>query len=504
MEIAELKILLNFITANRQSYLSNPEVYLADRKNPKILLLFKHIVSGKAKTDEEAAQLIFQTSAASKSYQSLKEDLENRVANLIYGVNPEMALKSMASRSMFRSYHQLFAAILMRAMPATFLFSEDFLSNALEKGKFTNDSIAEMLSNFFLADLMAVKNIPDAFYQYKKDFNEAFDRFKKETKLKLYERELDLIQQRSNIAQFKSVKTARKYFKEAKKLHGELNSYNSFLSFTMIGFRYGFFSKNFQLVLDMVDVRENYIKDHPQYISAYLTSIHSTFRMICYLFMREYEKGKEEARIIIKNMRTGTYDWLNILEYYFLLCMQSGNYEQALNIYYEVFKSDYFQTLNPEYKERWKYFEPYLNFIIPDQFPEGSINLLSFLDDISYYTAHKEDNNITIMVGQIIMMIDLGQFEKLTDRMHYLENYISRYVEKKIYPRTYIFLTMILQLFKNNFQLELTRKQTKIKYEKLKFAPGNPLNIIEGLEVITYEKLWEVILFKLNKKSAAN
>lgn len=503
MEISELKILLKHIADNRHDYLSPPEVYLSDKEHPKLLQFYKHIISGKVKTDEEAAELLLEKNSSSKEYTLLKNMLEERISVLVLGIDPEKALKAMASRNIFRSYRHLLSGYLLRCMPATVTFADDLWDMALQKGDFIHDPSISMLAHLWKSDLASLKNKGEDFYNHKQQFNEALDRFKKESTLKLYENELNLIQAGSHMNQYRFVAKAKKYYDEAKKIHESIKSYTSYLSFAIIGMRYGFFSKNYQLVIDMANLRDELIKKNPQYVSNYLSAMSSTFRMVGYMYLRKYEEGKKEARIIISNMKTGNRDWLAILEYYFLLCMHSGNYEQALNVYYEGFKSDYFQNLNAEYQERWKYFEPYLNFIIPDQFPKEAINLLGFLDEMSYYTSHKGDNNIVIMIGQIIVMLDMLEFEKLRERTYFLENYIKKHVEKKIYPRTFIFLNMLLNLFKNNFDVNKTHKQVQLQYDKLIPFEGNKLFCIEDIEVIPYEKLWDVIREKLNKKTKA-
>ena len=76
---------------------------------------------------------------------------------------------------------------------------------------------------------------------------------------------------------------------------------------------------------------------------------------------------------------------------------------------------------------------------------------------------------------------------------------LKKYVDKRIYPRTYIFLNMLLTLFKNNFQKTKTQKQTAVSLEKLKPVAGNKFFNTEGLEVIPYEKLWAAISEKLKR-----
>ena len=502
MEIGELKILFKYIADTRHSYLSPVEVYLADKKNPKLLQLYKCILNGKVKNHSEAAEFILGKSASDKEYNSLKNQLMERISVLALEIDPEKALKAMASRHIFRSYRYLFAGMFLYRIPATIILADEFLNKSVVKGDFINDPLVTMLSSFWKSDLNALKNQPEEFYENKKQFNISLKRFADESKLRLYESELNLIQSGSHMTQYRFVSKAKKYYLEAKKIHEQYQSYHTYLTYAIIGIRYGFFSKNYDLVIEMANLRDELFIKHPQYVSYYLTSMTSTYRMIAYMYLRKYEEGKQEARVMISKMKTGNRDWLAILEYYFLLCMHSGNYEQALNVYYDVFKSVYYQSLNPEYQERWKYFEPYLNFIIPDQFPKESINLLGFLDEMSYYTSHKGDNNIIIMVGQIIVMMDMDEFEKLAERTTYLESYIKKYVEKKIYPRTWIFLNMMLKLFKNNFNAKKTSMQVDKQFQMLTPFEGNPLYCIDGIEVIPYDTLWQDIIKKLFKKQS--
>ncbi|MBS1763791.1 MAG: hypothetical protein JSS90_02360 [Bacteroidetes bacterium] len=499
MELSEIKLLTGFFAKNRQEYLSPPEVYFTDKQYPELLRLYKEITSGKVVTDEEAALKIFNQPASHIPYQKLKSELEDRLVHLVYGLNPEKLMSSMLGRRTFRSYLYVGAALITRQLNTTTLVSDFFSHKLNENAAFTNDAMMQCIADLTLADRMAVKNQPDEFYHFKNKFKDSLERFKMESELLLMQRELDIFQIASNIAQYKNVTTAKKYYHRAKEIHDKFQSFASHYHYTNIAFTYGYFANDFKLIDEILNEREEFYRQHPEYFSDLQRSILAQSRMLACIHLRKYEEGKEEARVFLQKMDQNSADWLLALENYFLLCMHSGNYEQALNIYFEATQSEQFVNFNQEAKERWYYFEPYLNFILPDHFPKESINLLGFLDEITYYTSHKEDNNIIIMIGQIIVMIELGQFDKLLERTMYLETYVQKYVDKRIYPRTFIFLNMMIQLFRNNFNGEKTSLNVQKQFEELKPVIDLKLFNVEGLEIIPYDKLWPEILKKLKK-----
>jgi hypothetical protein len=499
MEIAEIKLLSNFFAKYRFDFLSPADLYFSDKNHPELLRLYKEIFSGKVTNDQQAAENILQTSATNIEYLKLKNELEQRLVNLVFGLDPEKLMNSMLGRSFFRSYIYFGAAMLLRQQNESALLSDTFFKRAADYASFAKDGLITCLTDLMLADRMAIKNRPDDFYHYKNKFKQSFNQFKLEAELNLMQRELDIFQLASNIAQYKNAAKAKRYYLRAKKIHQQLQTFYSNFYYGNIAFVYGYFSNNFKLIEEVLNEREAFYQKHPEYFSDFQKSFIALSRMLACIHLRQYDKGKEEARIFLQKLNTNSVDWLHALEHYFILCMHSGNFEQALNIYFEATKSEYFNNSNPEVKERWHYFEPYLNFILPDHFPKDSINLLGFLDEISYYTSHKEDNNIIIMIGQIIVMIEMGEWDKLYDRTNYLDTYIKKYVEKRIYPRTYIFLKMLLVLFKNNFQRSKTEKQTNQQLQKLLPVADNKWFNTEGLEIIPYEKLWVAILAKLKR-----
>ena len=59
---------------------------------------------------------------------------------------------------------------------------------------------------------------------------------------------------------------------------------------------------------------------------------------------------------------------------------------------------------------------------------------------------------------------------------------------------------MLLELFKNNFDSEITAKKVSNQLEQLKPGKESKLYIVEGLEIIPYDVLWPEIIKKLKRR----
>lgn len=503
MEIRVLKMFIDTIVKDRYHFLSPPEVYLADKHSPKVLQLYKLIKDGKVKTDDEAMLALYSNMPLAKEYKKVKAELVDKLEILLLGINPEKAFKTFTSKSVFYAFRSFFATNIVRQTEAFEAHAQYWYQRTLSLSLPIGINSISLQSYFNLAELSAYRNKPVDWLEYKKAYQEELDAFIIEKEIKLLDQEVILIMLSSESANYKFAGRIKKYFLKAKKLATKSPRFFPQSVCLNIGFRYGQASRNPQFILELTGELEKLLNNFPEHRDNRNRVKCAVYRMESHMMMREYEKGKQEVKNSIKYFTPGTYNWLAFLEYYFLMCMHAKNYEQALNIYFEVFKSEYFPNLNPEFQERWKYFEPYLNYILPEQFPKESFNLLGFLDEISYYTQHKGDNNITIMIGQIIVMLEMREFEKLASRTHYLKDYIVKYVDKKIYPRSFIFLKIVLKLFQNNFNANKVEEQTKEQFKKLLPTENNKLFSPEGIEIIPYDHLWPMILGKLKIKKNA-
>ena len=299
MEFSEIKLLINFFAKNSHDFLGVPDVYFADKNYPELLWFYKEISKGSINNDQDAAEKLLQSTATNPAYQQLKAELEDRLVNLVFGLDPEKLMNSMLGRSSFRAYIYFGAAMILRQQNASAFFSDHFFKKAADYATFTNDGMIGCLTDLMLADRMAIKNKPDDFYHYRNSFKKSIKQFELEAELILMQRELDIFQVASNISQYKNAAKAKRYYLRAKKIHQQLKTFNSNFYYGNIAFIYGYFSSNFDFVEEALNERETFYLNHPEYYSDFQKSFIALSRMLAYIHLRQYEKGKEEARIFL-------------------------------------------------------------------------------------------------------------------------------------------------------------------------------------------------------------
>ncbi len=287
MEIAEIKLLSNFFAKYRFDFLSPADLYFSDKNHPELLRLYKEIFSGKVTNDQQAAENILQTSPTNIEYLKLKNELEQRLVNLVFGLDPEKLMNSMLGRSFFRSYIYFGAAMLLRQQNESALLSDTFFKRSADYASFAKDGLITCLTDLMLADRMAVKNRPDDFYHYKNKFKQSFNQFKLEAELNLMQRELDIFQLASNIAQYKNTAKAKRYYLRAKKIHQQLQTFYSNFYYGNIAFVYGYFSNNFKLIEEVLIEREAFYQKYPEYFSDFQKSFIALSRMLACIHIRQ-------------------------------------------------------------------------------------------------------------------------------------------------------------------------------------------------------------------------
>jgi hypothetical protein len=221
-------------------------------------------------------------------------------------------------------------------------------------------------------------------------------------------------------------------------------------------------------------------------------------KMVCCLYLRDFKNGKLNAQDALKFYPEGSNNWFILMENYFLLAMHTGKYKQAAEIYEKVVNHSRFQYLSAEKIEEWKIFEAYLNYVVPDTLPGKKFKILKFLNEVPIYLKDKVGLYPSIIISQILFMIDRGEEEMIEKRIESLRIFSSRYLSGKKAPRTTYFIKMLRQLVTCNYNAEKVRIKSMPYLKKLKAAELN--NQLEAMEIIPYENLWNIILSKLQEK----
>ena len=208
----------------------------------------------------------------------------------------------------------------------------------------------------------------------------------------------------------------------------------------------------------------------------------------------------------------GSGNWFKVMELKVLLYLHNGQYDQAFSIYHEVMAQSRFDSIREVDQETWKIYEAYLHWlgslgkISEKLLTKGHVKkfrLSRFMNEIPQFSKDKRGMNIPVLILHFLFLIKEKREDEAIDRIEAIMKYHQRHIKKDDENfRTNCFLKMLESIVKANFDEEKTKTKTIAnKYiEQLKSKPINLFNQAREIEVIPYEKLWEITLECLYKK----
>ena len=101
-----------------------------------------------------------------------------------------------------------------------------------------------------------------------------------------------------------------------------------------------------------------------------------------------------------------------------------------------------------------------------------------------------------MVVAQLLFLLEKKSYNAATERIDRLKSYANRQLKKEEYHRAIQFIRLLQQLSKAEFQVEHLSNTDKY-YNRLIETPFFYRGLTSELEVIPYEKLWNLILSRL-------
>ena len=189
------------------------------------------------------------------------------------------------------------------------------------------------------------------------------------------------------------------------------------------------------------------------------------------------------------------------------LCFHSGEYENAYWVYEETVKHHKFKKLLVSYQEFWKICEVYivvceeLGLIRNTDATEKKrrFRLSTFINSVPVFSFDKRGMNIPIIIAQIIYFLVKKDYESVQNRIDSIEKYCVRHlVDKDFDVRSFYFIKMLLTLPEAEYNFRRVKVRSQAFKEKFDAAPPQSKNI--ELEIMPYEKLWDLLLDVINPK----
>lgn len=464
--------------------------------------LYRGIKEGKYGSDEDAADDLFGTDSSDKKYLMLKSRVKKRLLNnLLFLHNPS----SNYEQAIYLCNRNLVAAkfLLINGGRST---AASLLRSTLNKAQTYSLTEVEVeclrmlrSQSSFLGQLSEYEKYDERFYHIKSVLDAEY--FAEECYQKLI---IHFAQ--SNSAKPELAGLANRFVRELQDLVDQYYSHQLYLHFFRVKIVAAGINLDYQAMIRASEEAEKYLESRPNLLQRARLGEFALHKMIASMHTGDYVLGKENAEKCLSYFKTGSNNWMIFLEYYFLLCMHTGNYKKALEIYQEVTQHPRFSTLDQVRVEKWKIYEAFLRYMmvdeekenpLSDEFFQSRFNIFKFLNEVPIFSRDKRGLNIAILILQILFLLDRRDFDGIMSRTEALRVYCSRYLKRDENYRSNCFLKMVITMEKKDFDWEQTKKIASKYYNKLESARFSYDGSLANLEIIPYEQLWHSILDKL-------
>jgi hypothetical protein len=230
------------------------------------------------------------------------------------------------------------------------------------------------------------------------------------------------------------------------------------------------------------------------------------FSIRCHIQLGNYLQGEQQLRRCFLLEESGSVNWFIAKEYHLLLMFHAEKYEVALQVLFESYSHKRFMSLGNIQLERWKLYEAFIHYLVAcgtvklslkQEAELGKFKLNKFLNEVPEYSKDKMGANISILILQVLFLLQMKSYEEASDRLNALSQYSHRYLRKDETFRSNCFIHMLLQIPASYFNKKALERKAKKYVEKLAEMPLPKAKQSSELEPVPYEHLWKFAVASL-------
>lgn len=487
----ELKILAQYVTDNRRR--SNTE------KSKRYELAQEFLRDSNKLTDEELSKSLGMKAGETR-FRMFKSRLRKKLIHSMLGATLPEKYQTPYNKAVLQCgalQHTIRFLILIGRRGATVSLAREGLESA------RNFSLTEFVIFFsrVLRINASINGDLQSFDEYRKICNDAVATLQAEDEANSFSDELTRAHIRNTIYPKKLIKTGEAYSKTVLKLKNKYDSFTLNLSYYRLCGQLNYIKQDYSAALSNWVALENYLESLPQF-DNWGRKVEALLQQLkCWLYLRQYEHAEKVSKQLADIIRPTSPVWLTFKELELLLYMHSRRYAEAKFVYHEMIKSQEAAMMPENEAERWELFSVYLSFLDTFLEAEGQAirhtnrnKIKDLLSNLPEQAKDKQGYNVSILIIQVLWRMAEGDFPAAMDRISALNTYAYRYLKGDEYSRSYLFIKMLMALEKANFDLKKAAKNINPLLQELtRLSEGSSGKLIDGMEVIPYPHLWEIV-----------
>jgi hypothetical protein len=220
--------------------------------------------------------------------------------------------------------------------------------------------------------------------------------------------------------------------------------------------------------------------------------------MYCHLQLGEFPEGiavfeKAQAYLMPKS-----FYWYKFKKAFCLLCFRSGDYKRAYDVLISIDKCRSFLELPSKTIEMWKIYQAYIYFIATLKgWPLEGLNFKEgkFLNDLPVLSKQKQQFNISIIILKMLFLLTKRKYNQYIEELDSIRQYSHRHLNIPDTQRSKYFLNLLPKIAKHNFMYDELSESSSDYLDRLNSISSlSSSMILDGSEIIPFEKLWILIL----------
>jgi hypothetical protein len=307
---------------------------------------------------------------------------------------------------------------------------------------------------------------------------------------------------KSNSLRREIIPIIEKYLDELVVLNKKYFSYQLYIRTKSLQIIYYEIDNNWGQILKTCQQITNYYSSHPQLASIALVSMTLLKKTQCLLFLRKFKEGEKVALEGLKSSPQGGRNWMFTLSVYYCLLLHSRQFQKA-RVAFETL-TDY---KDHAHLEMYKIHEAFIHYLIrigkikeaPEDKKLKPFRLGKFLNEVPVYSKDKRGSNITILILQILFLLEDKKYDIIIDRAESLQSYSRRYLKDDETYRSNCFIKMLLCLPAAGFEKDEVLKKARKYSDLLHAMPLEKAKQSPEVEVMPYEMLWEFVIDSLSR-----
>ncbi len=475
--------------------------------DPKARQLFDLAAQGRVQSDEEAAAVLFGKPVVSQAYVKLKNKLKDRLVKSFLLLDSKGA-EGNDRQAVYIDCNQKWAAAQVLLTNNAKRNGIDILEKLLRRTlrfEFTELSLA--ILRILRLHYATVEGDQKKFEQANRQYQELRVLWERENRAEELYTSLAINHVHDKSGKAGVSELALKYFHEVEPWMQESGAFKLNLMGRLIRIAIYTSVNNYKQTAELCEEAIEFFRNK-DYDSGLPLQVFYYQLAVCYIQLREFEKGQELLESRHEVFQPGSFNWFKFKELFFLQAMHTESYSEGIKVCEEMLRHPKLSIQPAHVTETWRIYDGYCNLLIRlgkvawanDGEKASKFRRQKFLNDIPLYSRDKRGMNIPILILQIMFLLADRDYSALTDRVEAIQKYCGRYLKQDDTYRSNVFIKMLMQVPQASFHKEAVLRKTDKLLAMLKAAPIEISNQSHEIEIIPYENLWDMLIEHLNHK----